>query len=52
MQLYVDGVSKYTVNAGQMNTSYPLTSGAHRLTVTGTDAAGVTSKATITVTVQ
>ena len=52
MQLYVDGVSKYTVNAGQMNTSYALTSGAHRLTVTSTDAAGVTSKATITVTVQ
>jgi hypothetical protein len=52
MQLYVDGVAKYAVNADQMNTSYALASGAHRLTVTSTDAANVTSKATITVTVQ
>jgi hypothetical protein len=51
-QLYVDGVAKYTVNSDQMNISYTLASGPHRLTVTSTDAANVTSKATINVTVQ
>jgi Big-like domain-containing protein/calcineurin-like phosphoesterase family protein len=51
MQLYVDGVSKLTVHASQLSTSYALAAGAHRLSVTSTNAANVTIKATVNVTV-
>lgn len=51
MQLYVDGVAKLTVHAPQLSTSYALTAGTHRLSVTSTNAANVTVKATVNVTV-
>jgi len=52
MQLYVDGVAKYTVSSDQLNTPIALTSGVHRLSVVSTNNANATTKATISVTVQ
>jgi hypothetical protein len=52
MQLYVDGVSKYTVSSSQLNTSIALASGSRRLSVVSTNSANATSKATLNVTVQ
>lgn len=52
MQLYVDGVSKYTVSSDQLNTSVALASGVHRLSVVSTNSTNATSKTTLNVTVQ
>jgi hypothetical protein len=52
MQLFVDGIAKYTVNSDQLNTAIALTSGSRRLSVVSTNNANATSKATVYVTVQ
>ena len=52
MQLYVDGVAKYSVSSDQLNTSVALATGTHRLSVVSTNSSNATSKATINVTVQ
>jgi len=51
MQLYLDGVSKFSINSDQLNTSIPATGGSHRISVVSTNVASVTTKATVTVTV-
>ena len=51
MQIYLDGVSKFTANSDQVNTSLPLTGGSHRITVVSTNTSNLTTKATVNVTV-
>jgi len=51
MQLYLDGLSKLTVNSNQLNATLPLTGGSHRITVVSTNVANVTNKSSVTVTV-
>src|SRR5206468_12410506 len=51
IQLYLDGVSKFTATADRLNTSLPLTGGSHRITVVSTNISNVATKATINVTV-
>ena len=49
-QIYLDGVKQMTIHASTVNTSLPMSSGTHRLTVQAND--GVTFKTTINITVQ
>jgi hypothetical protein len=51
MQLYLDGVLKFTVSSSQLNTSVALTGGTHRITVVSTNSANAILKATELVTV-
>jgi phospholipase C len=51
LQIYIDGVKQYQVSGNQLNTSLPLSTGAHRVTVQAQDAAGTTFKSTINITV-
>src|SRR4051794_32441681 len=51
VQIYVDGVKQYQVSGTQLNTSLPMSTGSHRLTVQAQDAAGATFKSTINITV-
>ena len=51
MQLYLDGVLKFSASSDQLNTSIAMTGGSHRISAMSTDAANVTTKATISVTV-
>jgi hypothetical protein len=51
-QVYVDGISMYTVNGKTVDTTFAMTPGAHRLTVQTKDSAGVITKATESITVQ
>ncbi len=52
MQVYVDGVNKYTVYSKNVNTSLTMTAGAHRVTVQAKDSTGVFTKSTINITVR
>ena len=40
MKIYVDSVSKYSVNAASINTTLKLSSGKHSMTVQAWDSAG------------
>ena len=51
MQLYLDGVLKFSASSDQLNTSLPLGGGSHRISVVSTNAASVTTKATVSVTI-
>lgn len=50
LQLYVDGVKQYQVYSSTLNTTMPLATGKHRLTVQASD--GTIFKTTIYFTVQ
>lgn len=52
IQVYVDGVAKFTQAGGRLDTSVAMNSGVRRLTVQATDAQGVVFKQTMSVTVQ
>ncbi len=49
-QIYLDGVKQMTIHSSTVNTTLPMSSGSHRLTVQAND--GVTFKTTIYITVQ
>ncbi len=49
-QIYLDGVKQMTLRSSSVNTSLPMSSGSHRLTVQAND--GTTFKTTIYITVQ
>jgi len=49
MQIYVDGLLKYQVNAASLNTSLPLATGSHAITVQAWDNTGAYYKAPLTV---
>lgn len=49
-QIYLDGVKQATLHTSAVNTSLPMSTGTHRLTVQAND--GVTFKTTIYITVQ
>ena len=49
-QIYLDGVKEMTLHSSTVNTSLPMSSGTHRLTVQAND--GITFKTTIYITVQ
>jgi len=51
MRLYVDSVSKYTVQAASMNTSQALASGAHNVTIVAWDKSGKSYNKSITINV-
>ena len=51
VQIYVDGVKQYQVSGNQLNTSLPMSTGTHRVTVQAQDAAGTIFKSTINITV-
>jgi hypothetical protein len=51
MRLYVDNVSKYTVNGAQLSTSVSMTAGSHYLAVVAYEANGAALKTTETITV-
>lgn len=51
VQIYIDGVKQYQVNGNQLNTSLPMSTGAHRVTVQAQDAAGTIFKSTVNITV-
>ncbi len=40
MQILIDGVNQYQIAGSSVNTSLPLTSGTHRITVVAVDSAG------------
>jgi hypothetical protein len=51
MRVYVDDRAVYTVNASSLNTSLPLTDGAHALVIVAWDASGQAYSQTLRVTV-
>ena len=51
VQIYVDGAKQYQVSGNQLNTSLPMSTGTHRVTVQAQDAAGTIFKSTINITV-
>jgi len=52
MQIYVDGVSVYSVNGASVNTSLSVSAGAHKVVITATQSNGTTlSSPTINITV-
>ncbi len=51
MRLYVDNVTKYTVNAANLNTTITLPAGAHNITVVAWDSSGRSYTKSITITV-
>ncbi len=52
MKIYVDSVSKYSVNAASINTTLTLSSGKHNMTVQAWDSAGVIYKTNVSITVK
>lgn len=52
MQIYVDGVLQYHNSGNQVNTSLPMTTGQHKITVQSWDTAGGIHKTSVNVTVQ
>jgi PKD repeat protein len=52
MKIYVDTVSKYSVNAAAINTELTLSSGKHNLTVQAWDSAGAIYKTYVAITVK
>jgi len=52
MKILVDGVSKYSVSAGSLNTTLTLTSGTRSLVVQAWDSSGKTYKRSETITVK
>jgi len=52
IQVYVDGVKKYELAAGTVNTTVAMAAGSRRVTVQARDASGVWFKSTVYVTVQ
>jgi len=52
MRIYVDGVSKYLVNAGALDTSLSIATGTHAVVVQAWDSAGVVLKSPMTIHVQ
>ena len=51
VQIYVDGAKQYQISGNQLNTSLPMSTGTHRVTVQAQDAAGTIFKSTINITV-
>jgi phosphatidylinositol-3-phosphatase len=49
MRIYVDSVSKFTVNASSLNTSVALTTGTHSVVVQAWDSSGVVFKTPLTI---
>jgi PKD repeat protein len=52
MKIYVDSVSKYSVNAASINTTLTLSSGKHSMTVQAWDSAGAIYKTNVSITVK
>ena len=52
MRIYVDNVSKYSVNAGSVDTSVALAAGAHNLVVQAWDSSGAVYKNARTIMIQ
>ena len=52
MKIYIDTVSKYSVNAAAINTTLTLSSGKHNMTVQAWDSAGAIYKTYVTITVK
>ena len=52
MQLWVDGVKKYTVASSTLNTSVSLAVGSHRFAVTATNTAGQKWESAVNATVK
>ena len=52
MKIYIDTVSKYSVNAAGINTTLTLSSGKHNMTVQAWDSAGAIYKTYVTITVK
>ncbi|HEX8924870.1 MAG TPA: Ig-like domain-containing protein [Terriglobales bacterium] len=51
MRIYVDSVSKYTVNASSLSTSLSLTTGSHNVTIVAWDSSGKSYSKAETITV-
>jgi hypothetical protein len=51
IQAYVDGVAKTTQTGATLNTSLPISVGAHRLSIQAKDTSGAIFKTTINITV-
>lgn len=51
MQIYVDGIKRYSLNASRLDTFLDLTPGSHRLTVQAKNLAGQIFKSTLNVTI-
>lgn len=51
MRLYVDSVSKYTVNSASLNTSQALANGSHNITIVAWDTTGKSYNKSITINV-
>ena len=51
VQIYIDGAKQYQASGNQLNTSLPMSTGTHRVTVQAQDAAGTIFKSTINITV-
>jgi phosphatidylinositol-3-phosphatase len=49
MRIYIDGVSKYTVNASSLNTSLAVASGTHSVVVQAWDSSGAVFKTPLTI---
>jgi hypothetical protein len=49
MRIYVDSVSKFTVNASSLNTSLALASGTHSVVVQAWDSSGTVFKTPLTI---
>jgi hypothetical protein len=52
MRIYVDNVSKYTVNTSSIRTSLAISKGTHHLVMQAWDATGAVFKKSETITVQ
>jgi hypothetical protein len=52
MRIYVDNVSKFSINASSLNTSLALPTGTHSVVVQAWDSTGVVFKTSLTIHVQ
>ena len=52
MKVYVDGVSRYAINAASVNAYISMSKGAHSVTVQAWDSSGAVFKKTVTITVR
>jgi hypothetical protein len=52
MKIYVDSVSKYSVNAASISTTLTLSSGSRHITVQAWDSTGTVYKNSFTITVK
>jgi len=49
MRIYVDSISKFTVNANSLNTSLAVASGTHSVIVQAWDSTGAVFKTPLTI---